>query len=63
MSYLDDFPSIGQKGLRFTIGLLLQSRSEHGLNKIIYWGVLGLKVKFDNQYAENTLTRYTKNMY
>ena len=33
---------------------LLQNRSERGLNRVTWWGGLGLKVKFENQYAEYT---------
>ena len=56
MSYLVELPLMGQKELQAAIGRLLQSRSEHGLglNRVTYWGDLGLKVKFENQYAENT---------
>ena len=45
-SYLVELPSMGQEEPRSTIGRLLQSRSEHGLNRVNYWGDLGLKVKF-----------------
>jgi hypothetical protein len=50
MNYLVELPSMGQEELQSAIGRLLQSRSEHELNR----GDLGLKVKFENQYAENT---------
>jgi len=53
MSYLAELPSMGQGELQSAIGHLLQSRSERGLNRITWWGGLGLKVKFENQYAEN----------
>ena len=53
MSYLVELPSMGQEELQSAIGRLLQSRSEHWLNRVTYWGDLGLKVKFENQYAEN----------
>ena len=49
LTYLD----MEQGELRSAIGRLLQSRSERGLNRVAWWGGLGLKVKFENQYAEN----------
>jgi len=54
ISYLVELPSMGQEELQSSIGRRLQSRSEHGLNRVTYWGDFGLKVKFENQYAENT---------
>jgi len=50
LTYLDK----GQGKLQSAIDRLLQSRSERGLNRVAWWGGLGLKVKFENQYAENT---------
>ena len=46
MSYPVELPSMGQEELQSAIGRLLQSRSEYGLNRVNYWGDLGLKVKF-----------------
>jgi len=50
LTYLD----MGQGELQSAISRLLQSRSERGLNRVTWWGGIGLKVKFENQYAENT---------
>ena len=38
MSYLVELPSMGLEKLQSAIGRLLQSRSEHGLNRVTYWG-------------------------
>ena len=48
------FLDMGQGELQSAIGRLLESRSERGLNRVAWWGGLGLKVKFENQYTKNT---------
>lgn len=50
LTYLD----MGQGELQSAICRLLQNRSERRLNRVTWWGGLGLEVKFENQYAENT---------
>lgn len=49
LTYLD----MGQGELQSAIVRLLEIRSERKLNRVAWWGGLGLKVKFENQYSEN----------
>ena len=48
LTYLD----LGPGELQSALERLLESRSERGLNKVSWWGGLGLKVNFEDQYAD-----------
>lgn len=48
LTYLD-----GRKGeLRLALEKLITRRSERGLNRVTWWGGLGLKIRFEDQYAK-----------
>lgn len=47
------FLDVEDSQLEADIRRVLNDRNDKGLNRVSWWGGLGLKVKFENQYAEN----------
>ncbi|MCK4302887.1 MAG: transposase [Candidatus Eisenbacteria sp.] len=58
LTYLD----LCQGGLQSALQQLLERRSERGLNRVTWWGGVGLKVKFGDQYSRILGGKCTKNV-
>jgi len=48
VTYLD----VGRGELQAALDRLLERRAEQGLNRVSWWGGLGVKVRFENQYED-----------